>query len=114
MNKTLVYPASPYSHHEPAVREWRFQAVCQAAANIMRLGYGVFCPIAHSHPIAKLGIPSDWDFWREQDERILEVCDELRVLMPDGRQESKGVAEEMQLARRLGKSVEFVSPLDLG
>ena len=64
-NGHLIYVASPYSHADARVREQRFDAACRAAAALMRDGQRVFSPVAHSAPIARYGLPTDWAFWEE-------------------------------------------------
>lgn len=106
----MIYLASPYTHADPAVREERFQAVCRAAAELMRRGECVLSPIAHSHPIAAHGLPTTWEFWERLDREHLKRCDELVVLMLDGWKESRGVQAEIRIARELGKPVRFLDP----
>lgn len=105
----MIYLASPYSHPDPEVREQRFELACRAAARLIWDGHAVFCPIAHTHPIAKYGLPTTWDFWQAQDRKILELCEELWVLTIDGWMQSRGVEFEMQIARELGKPIRYVS-----
>lgn len=57
----MIYLASPYTHSDVHVREWRFREACRAAAALLRAGITVFSPIAHSHPIAAFGMPTSWD-----------------------------------------------------
>jgi hypothetical protein len=63
----MIYLASPYSHPDPAVRQERYEAVCQAAAELISRGHIVFSPVAHSHTIATYGLPGDWEFWQRTD-----------------------------------------------
>jgi nucleoside 2-deoxyribosyltransferase len=97
---TLVYIASPYSHPDPKVKEQRYEQACKAAAWYMDLGFQVFCPIAHSHPIETIGMGSirNEAFWLHQDFAILRHCDRLVVLTIDGWRESQGVAREIEFA----------------
>ncbi len=104
----MIYPASPYSHPDPAVREQRFRAACRLAAAFLRAGMLVFSPIAHSHPLVEFGLPTDWRFWERYDRAHLERCDEVVVLMLDGWKESAGVQAEIRFARELGKPVRFL------
>lgn len=90
--------------------EQRFNAVCEAAAKLMRDGVHLYSPIAHTHPIAQFGLPKGWDFWREYDELILSKCDQLWVLMLDGWRESKGVLAETEIAQRLHLSIRYLMP----
>ncbi len=106
----MIYLASPYSHPDSAVREQRFRAVCQAAARLMRKGEVVFSPIAHGHPIALHGLPTDWRFWERHDREQLMRCDEVVVLMLDGWRESEGVQAEIRIAAEFRKPVRYLEP----
>jgi nucleoside 2-deoxyribosyltransferase len=104
----MIYLASPYSHPDAEVRERRFDAVCRAAAYLIRIGKSVYSPIAHSHPICRYGLPGDWRFWQHHDSQYIEICDEMVVLMLDGWEQSEGIQAEMGIARELGKPVTFI------
>ena len=108
MPDEIIYLASPYSHPDPAVREARFEAACKAAAGILREGGIVFSPIAHSHHIAKYGLPPELGFWLRIDRAILAHCSAVHVLMLPGWRESKGVEAEIMEAERLGIPVEYM------
>jgi hypothetical protein len=41
----VIYLVSPYSHPDPLVREERFQAACEATADLIRSGAIVYSPI---------------------------------------------------------------------
>ena len=106
----MIYLASPYTHPDPAVRQWRFEAACRVTAKLMRAGLIVFSPIAHSHPLTRYGLPGEWQFWQRYDRAHLEACSGLAVLMLEGWKESKGVQSEIAFARDLGKPVIFIAP----
>ena len=106
----MIYLASPYSHPDAAIREERFRAACQAAAQMMRNGNVVFSPIVHSHPIALHGLPTDWRFWERHDQEQLTRCDEVVVLTIDGWRESEGVQAEIRIATEFGKPVRYLGP----
>ena len=97
--KKLVYLASPYSHPDPGVRNVRFQQVCKASAILMKKGWLVFSPIAHSHPIAREGgLPGDWAYWEEFDRKFISMSDEMMVLTLDGWENSVGIRAEVKIA----------------
>lgn len=104
----MMYLASPYSDPDPAVREARFKAACRAAADLMRAGHVVFCPVVHSHPLTAFGLPTDWSYWERCDREFLRRCDEVVVLTLDGWQRSVGVQAEIHLAGELAKPVSFL------
>jgi nucleoside 2-deoxyribosyltransferase len=109
-NMKMLYLASPYSHADAHVRQYRFEEACRAAAALLRAGVPVFSPIAHSHPIAKFGVPTTWEFWQQTDLEYLRRCDALAVLRLPGWQASVGVQAEIELAKCMGKSVLFIDP----
>lgn len=107
----LTYLASPYSHPDRAVREFRFREACRVAAALMQRGEAIFSPIAHSHPIEQFfdGVES-LGFWMRQDVAVLRHCSKLKVLTLDGWVQSKGVAAETAMAKSLLIPVEYVDP----
>lgn len=112
----LVYLACPYSDLDPEVREDRFRRSCYAAAGMMKAGWCVFSPIAHSHPIEKIGMDEkpEHDFWMRQDIAILRHCQRLVVLKLAGWERSKGVQQEIELAQMLGIQIDYLDPEAIG
>ena len=108
--KSFVYLASPYSHADERVMFSRFEAACQAAAKLMLAGETVFSPIAHSHPVCVhiAGVQTDFEFWMKQDLPILRCAEKLLVLMLPGWEQSRGVTEEIRVAKTEGIPVEYI------
>lgn len=118
MNPSICYLCSPYSHSDPAVRQARFEAVCRAAAELIRQGLTIYSPImrelhitpiAHSHAICQCDVPLNWQFWQQHDMAFLSVCGEVMVLQLDGWELSVGVQAEIAAAKALGKPVSFLA-----
>lgn len=98
----VIYLASPYTHEDKEVRQYRFEEMCRVHADLLHL-HGKTCafigPIAMTHSIAEYAkLPTIWDFWKVHDEAILSKCDELWVIMMDGWTESVGVTAEIAYA----------------
>jgi hypothetical protein len=111
----LIYLATPYSHDDTYVKEYRFLAVNKVASVLLARGEFVFSPISHTHPIAKVGkLPGDWEYWLNFDKAFLERCSKLYVLMLDGWKESSGVTAEIKIAKELGIEIEYLDPKDFG
>ena len=107
----LTYLASNYSDPDPAVMLERYWAAVRKAAELMLAGECVFSPIAHTHEIGlMLGKPVDHDFWLRQDRAILQHCSMLKVLCLPGWETSKGVAEEISVAKAIGMPIEYIQP----
>ncbi len=114
----LTYLASPYSviwniskQMAAKVRQRRFKEVCKKAADMMKDGYKIFCPIAHSHPIEVIGMPGELqsgDFWMGQDLEVLKHCARLVVFRMEGWNESSGVKREIEFAEQNGIPVYYI------
>lgn len=108
---TFCYLASPYTHPDKQVRQERYLAACRKAAELMLQGEVMFCPIAHSHPIAECmpdGKAVDGDFWKKQDAPYIELCDKLIVYMLPGWEASSGIRHEIEVAQERGIPVVYV------
>jgi hypothetical protein len=103
----LVYLASPYSHPDPAIKQERFETICAVQAELLnQYGdvFGFIGPIAASHCVAQHGkLPTEWEFWKKQDELLISRCDELWVIKMDGWEGSVGVQAEIAFA--IGKKI---------
>lgn len=110
----LIYLATPYNHPEPSVCLARFDYACLTASRLMHDGVHLFCPIAHTHPIAVLGnLPCGWDYWQEYDRLMLTACDELWVVQMNGWDRSEGIKGEIGIANELGKRIFYLDPTTL-
>lgn len=109
----LIYLASPYSHPDPQVRQYRYEQVLEATRLLMEQGHHIWAPIVYTHQLAEAGMATDWAYWRQLDEAMLVRCQELWVLLLDGWVASDGVQAEIQLAERWGLPRRYVRPEDL-
>ena len=108
----MIYLASPYSDPDPGVRQHRFREVCRHAARMMREGEMVYSPIAHSHCIARFGLPFDWEYWEEHSRLMLARCEAVAVLQIDGWDRSVGVHREIEIATTMGIPVRYIVPTE--
>lgn len=104
-----LYLACPYSNPDPQVLIDRFEMANKAAASLIAAGHIVFSPISHSHQISlHMGNSLDHTVWLAQDRAFLDWCDEIYVLMAPGWEQSKGVAWEIDYARKHGKAITYI------
>ena len=117
---SFAYLASPYTNPDnPTDRlycEQRFAEACAGAAKLMATGMAIFCPIAHSHPVAAY-LPTEQrcshQFWLAQDFAILDMADKLIVLKLFQWERSYGIKQEIIFANKHDIPVLYIDPEEL-
>jgi len=103
----FYYIATPYTKYK-AGREQAFEDAAKAAAKFLDMGFLVYCPIAHTHPIEKYVeevAVDDLDTWLLVDRPFMEAASGLFVVMMPGWEASSGVQREIETFKAAGKSV---------
>lgn len=110
---SFIYIASPYTDQNPDVCAERFRMVSEFTADMINIGYVVYSPIAHSHPLAiKYDLPEDSESWRHQNYGMLAKASELWVLKLQGFDTSKGVTDEVKFAEMCNIPVLYKMPIE--
>lgn len=97
------YLASPYSHANSKVRNQREEAVSEVGAQLTIRGLILFCPITQSHRLTAMLNPTrvpSHEGWMRIDYAFLNRAQGLIVYKLNGWQESKGVTEEIEFAKK--------------
>jgi hypothetical protein len=98
----MIYVASPYTHRDRQRMEVRYHAACDFTARLLNDKMWCYSPIVHCHELAKqFDLPRDFEFWKEYNIAMLNVCNKLFILGIDGWKESTGVTAELECARSL-------------
>lgn len=107
----LVYVATPYSKY-PAGMERAFAKAARIAGRLIEKGIKVYCPIAHSHPIASYAYmdPLDYGIWLPLNDAIMNRCDALAVVLMETWELSFGIGYEVDFFDKLGKPVFALDP----
>lgn len=107
----MIYVASPYTHPDPAVREYRYrQAMSYVHMQTMQGVARIFSPIQYTHEMAHIhAMPKEFEFWQQWCLRWLDIAEELHVIKLTGWEESAGIRAEIQHARRLGLPISEVT-----
>ncbi len=112
--RKIVYLACPYTDDSSQIREKRFRAATEAAANLIRQGHIVFSPVTMTHSIDIVLAGSEstlgTEFWVRFDEAFMEVCSEMAILRIEGWQESSGILRERKFFESRGRPVWFLDP----
>lgn len=107
---TFFYLATPYTKY-PWGHEQAFRDATRLAAVLTKdCGLPVFCPIAHSHPMAAEGKlhATDAEFWKSVDMPFINAASALIVATLPGWYESEGVKHEIAEFNKAGKPVHFL------
>lgn len=111
-----VYLMGPYTWHgDESLRRvnecGRYRTITQFAAQIAQAGLTVYSPITHSHPMTEYAeLPGTWEYWKRQDEAVMQVCRECWQLTMPGWESSKGCQAEIAMAGEMGKRVRYIDP----
>jgi hypothetical protein len=97
----MIYVASPYSHPDKKIQEERYVLVSKACAELVSKGYIAFSPITYGHTLIGFkDMPGDWKFWNNFCISFLEKCETMIVLTIPGWEESVGIKEEIEFAKK--------------
>lgn len=108
---SFIYLASPYSHSDPEIVQWRFRQTETFVAEAMLNRHVIFSPIVHCHEIARqFKLPTDHKFWERYDFGILAAASSLWILQLPGWEESKGIRGERELCDKLNMPWRYVTP----
>ena len=108
---SLVYLGSPYSKYPDGI-EAAFQEVSCIAARLLEQGVNVFCPIAHSHPLAEHGglDPLDHSIWMPANTAYMGKSDALVIATMRSWKQSVGLHHEIEWFAQADKPIFFVDP----
>lgn len=108
----LWYLASPFSHAEAGVRAWRVEQNFLTMGKLLNAGYRVFSPLVHTYQLESRIAPElahKHSFWMDQDIALLRHCDGMFILTLDGWVQSKGVNQELKVARSIMIPIVYLS-----
>lgn len=102
---SFVYLAGPYTHHDKAVEQERFEALTSLTGYLMEVSQeplAFYSPITHGHAVVKhtpnISRMREHDFWMHQCYAMLRRARLLVVVPMPGWKESKGVNMEISWA----------------
>ena len=108
-DREMIYLATPYSHPDAEIRGIRFKQACILAGQLIQEDHRVFSPIVAYHPIAAyFDLPGDFEYWKRVDGIHMGSCTIIYIAKFSGWDDSKGIAYEIDLAKRTGKPVFYV------
>jgi len=104
----LIYIASPYSHEDDSMMDYRAELVTFFAASLVEKGDVVFSPITFGHELSKKGdLPTDFEFWNNFCITFLSKCDKMIVLKIEGWEQSIGIKAEINYCRSNNIPIEY-------
>ena len=105
------YLATPYSKYPDGI-EAAFLVACEQTAILIRAGIPVFCPIAHTHPVAINGAidPYDHTIWIPADKPLMEGARGLIFCKLPSWEISYGMDVERKYFESVGRPVIDMTP----
>lgn len=105
----MIYLASPYTHPNPEVVFLRVTAAAEATAVLLEKGSLTFSPVVHCHFVNLVRSLPD-EHWYKITQEYLRRCTHCMVLRLPNWQNSRGVQEEIALAKKLNIGLGFYNP----
>lgn|SRR5574343_820281 len=106
----LYYLASPYTHRNKIIMKTRYETVNIIGGLFISAGLLVIEPIVSGHSKIDYGLPTNYDFWKEQCRKFVKKCDTVIVVMMPGWESSVGVSDEIQYAKDNNIPVYYLDP----
>ena len=110
------YLGTPYSKYPPELGgvAGAYHRACELAGMLVRQGFHVYCPIAHTHPIAIKGKldPFDHELWMPLDECFMKNAKGLIIGTMRGWRDSYGLEVERRYFESVNKPVRFLMDSD--
>lgn len=107
----MIYFASPYSDDDPITVDIRFYNTSEAVAKLINKGFPIFSPIVHNHKLAReYSMPTDAKSWQDYNTNFIRFSESMIVFTLDGWKISKGVQQEIALAKELDIPIRYYTP----
>lgn len=108
----ITYMAVPYSA-APYGLSCAAHDADKHAAHLIKMGFVIFSPISHSHPIARVGgiDPRSHELWMAQNDRFMHACSGMIAVKLPGWKSSIGMALEAEYFQRARKPIVEMEPL---
>ena len=106
----IIYLATPYTHEDPSVMDFRSEVSDIIAADLTVQGETIFAPIMWHHVAKKHNLPKDWGFWADFDEDFIKVSGKLLIILIAGVNKSVGVSTEIKLANKYNLEIDTIDP----
>lgn len=107
----LTYLACPYTDPNPKIMQLRYAVNAQVAADLFKEGIMVFAASMHNAFIEEIANLKDrFSTWQAFNHLMIERSDRVLVVTLDGWEQSKGVQDQIQYAKKLNKNVELIEP----
>ena len=109
MSEGFWYVGTPYTKYKDGTKE-AYKMACRNTALLINAGIMAFCPIGHGEGLVDHGDidAKDHDLWMRIDRPFMNAAVGLVVVMADGWQESRGLAEEIRTFRAQGKMIIYM------
>jgi hypothetical protein len=100
---SYLFLSSPYYHPSSIVRHQRYVDAVDALAWLLKGKIWTYSSIVNCHPIAmRHDIPGDFEYWEEYNHLMILNSRGVMVLQSKGWEDSRGIADEILFAKRLG------------
>ena len=102
----MIYIAAPYWHASEDVRNYRRKKAIEYGDLLFRKGVPFYSPLLFSERFSKNTAKER--YWLDHGLKMVDVCEEMRVLCLEGWEDSEGVAGEIARAGKNGAEIKYI------
>lgn len=106
MSQKLVYVAAPFWHDDENVRNYRRRKAIEYSETLFNKGIPFYSPLMYSERFKERKAKEG--YWIEHGLKMVDVCDEMRVLCLEGWELSGGIKGEVARAEARGIEVKYI------
>lgn len=107
MDDKMVYVAAPYWHDDEAVRHYRRRKAVEYTSVLVKRGILCYSPLLYTEHFKDDNTKEK--YWLKHGRRMIDACDQVRVLCLDGWEESGGIQGEIQRAEERGLEILYIT-----
>lgn len=111
---SIIYVASPFTHDDESIKEYRKQINEKVCSHLIKNGFCAISPIAYGCMLIDKHwlINDDFTYWELFCLTLLKKSDMMYIVRLDGWDKSIGVLSEIDFALKNSIPIMFIDPID--
>jgi len=105
----------PYRHDDDEIVDKRLKLGREICAHYLSEGKDVKCPVVAFHETIQQvdSITDDYEEWKQMVEKMIILSEKVVVLQLPEWEQSEGVEDEIRIAKKHNREIEYLNPNDI-